>query len=114
MFPLPRHAARGRRPAAAEARKGGSSRNPDGSGGVRDNPASLLEKRIAVIQRYKVSGLIDGDGAAAVTKAVETLQMVERALIDVEASELIVEGEAEEQAIRDLVAAAGFRVTGRA
>ncbi len=66
-----------------------------------------------MIQRYKVSGLTNGDGAAAVTKAVETLQMVERALIDVETGELVVEGEAEEQAIRDLVAAAGYQVTDR-
>lgn len=67
-----------------------------------------------MIQRYRVSGLTDGEGAVAITKAVETLQMVERALIDLDTSELVIEGEAEERAIRDLVAAAGYEITGPA
>lgn len=67
-----------------------------------------------MIQRYKVSGMTCGDCAIAVTKAVETLTMVERALVDIETGELVVEGEADEQEIRGLVAAAGYEVTGRA
>ena len=59
-----------------------------------------------MIQRYQVIG-VSSDSATAVVKAVETLTMVDRALIDLEAGELIVEGQAEESSIRDLVAAAG-------
>jgi copper chaperone CopZ len=66
-----------------------------------------------LIQRYRLSGLTNGDEAVAVTKAVETLQMVERALVDLDTAELVVEGEAEEQAIREMVAAAGYQVAGR-
>ena len=69
--------------------------------------------RDGVIQRYKVTGMTDGDAAITVTKAVETLQMVERAFIDLGTGELVIEGEAEEQAIRALVAAAGYDVTAR-
>ena len=66
-----------------------------------------------MIQRYSLSGLTNGDQAVAVTKAVETLQMVERALVDLDTSELIVEGEAEERAIREMVQAAGYEVADR-
>jgi len=66
-----------------------------------------------VIQRYRLSGLASGDDATAVTKAVETLQMVERALVDLDTAELVVEGEAEERVIRGLVAAAGFDIAER-
>lgn len=59
-----------------------------------------------MIQRYRLSGL-DGDGAVAAVKAVETLTMVDRAVLDMAAGELVVEGEAEEEEIRAMVAAAG-------
>ena len=66
-----------------------------------------------MIQRYKVGGMTCGDCAKTVTKAVETLTMVERALVDLGSGELTVEGEADEREIRDLVAAAGYEVTDR-
>jgi copper chaperone len=72
-----------------------------------------LNRGTKVIQRYKVSGMTCGDCAKAVTKAVETLTMVERAFVDIGTSELVVEGEVEESAVRDLVAAAGYEVAGR-
>ena len=59
-----------------------------------------------MIQRYKLSGPA-GEGAVAVAKAVETLTMVDRAFVDIAAGELVVEGEAEDDAIRQMVSAAG-------
>jgi hypothetical protein len=62
-----------------------------------------------VIQRFKLAAP-DGDDAIAVAKAVETLTMVDRAFVDMSAGELVVEGEAEREAIRDMVSAAGGRL----
>lgn len=59
-----------------------------------------------MIQRFKLTGS-GGDGAVAVAKAVETLTMVDRAFVDIAAGELVVEGEAEDDAIRHMVTAAG-------
>ena len=65
-----------------------------------------------MIQRYRLSGL-SGDDAVAAVKAVETLTMVDRAVLDMAAGELVVEGEAEEEAIRAMVAAAGGAIAER-
>ena len=65
-----------------------------------------------MIQRYRLSGL-SGDDAMAAAKAVETLTMVDRAFVDMAAGELVIEGEAEEAAIRDMVAAAGSTLAER-
>lgn len=65
-----------------------------------------------MIQRFKLSQF-DGGTSIAIVKAVETLTMVDRAFVDIAAGELVVEGEAEETAIRELVAAAGGSVEQR-
>lgn len=65
-----------------------------------------------MIQRYRLSGL-NGDDAVAAVKAVETLTMVDRAVLDMAAGELVVEGEAEEAEIRAMVAAAGGEIAER-
>ena len=65
-----------------------------------------------LIQRFKLAD-VDGDTSISIVKAVETLTMVDRAFVDVAAGELVVEGEAEETAIRELVAAAGGSVETR-
>jgi hypothetical protein len=65
-----------------------------------------------LIQRYRLSGL-NGDDAVAAVKAVETLTMVDRAVLDMAAGELVVEGEAEEAEIRAMVAAAGGEIAER-
>lgn len=65
-----------------------------------------------MIQRYRLSGL-SGEDAVAAVKAVETLTMVDRAVLDLAAGELVVEGEAEEEAIRAMVAAAGGAIAER-
>lgn len=59
-----------------------------------------------MIQRFRLTRP-SGDGAVAVAKAVETLTMVDRAFVDIAAGELVVEGEAEDDAIRRMVSAAG-------
>ena len=64
-----------------------------------------------MLQRYRVAGITDGSSAIAISKAVEMLQTVERALFDLDTGELA--GKAEETAIRYLVSAAGFEVTDR-
>ena len=65
------------------------------------------------MQRYKVSGMTCGHCAQAVTRAVETLPKVERALVDLTLGEMTVEGEADEQAIRGAVADSGYAVEER-
>lgn len=65
------------------------------------------------MQRYKVSGMTSGHCAKSVTRALEALPAVERALVDLELGEVSVEGEADEQAIRRAVADAGYAVEER-
>ena len=62
---------------------------------------------------YKVSGMTWGHCAKAVTRSVEALPSVERALVDLGQGELTVEGGADEQAIRQAVAEAGYQVEER-
>lgn len=65
------------------------------------------------MRTYKVSGMTCGHCANAVTRAVEDLPSVERALVDLDRGELTVEGAAEERAIEEAVAGAGYRVEER-
>jgi copper chaperone len=65
------------------------------------------------MQQYKVSGMTCGHCAQSVTREVENLPAVERALVDLARGELTVEGDADEQAIRDAVAQAGYSVEER-
>ena len=65
------------------------------------------------MQRYKVSGMTCGHCAQTVTRAVEALPAVERALVDLKLGEMSIEGDAEEQAIRRVIADAGYTVDER-
>lgn len=62
---------------------------------------------------YKVSGMTCGHCAKAVTRSVEALPSVERALVDLDRGELTVEGQADEPAIRQAVTEAGYQVQER-
>ena len=62
----------------------------------------------------KVSGMSCGHCAQTVTKAVEALPSVERALADLKAGQVTVEGDAEESTIRQAIEDAGYEVLGRA
>ena len=65
------------------------------------------------MQQYAVSGMTCGHCAQAVTRAVEALPSVERALVDLERGTLAVEGDADEQAIRGAVMESGYAVRKR-
>ncbi|WP_207460694.1 cation transporter [Azospirillum sp. SYSU D00513] len=58
----------------------------------------------------KVEGMTCGHCAQTVTKAVEALPAVERALVDLTAGEVTVEGSAEESAVRKAIEDAGYDV----
>ena len=62
----------------------------------------------------KVEGMTCGHCAQTVAQAVEALPAVERALVDLKAGEVKVEGRAEEPAIRKAIEEAGYSVTGTA
>ena len=62
----------------------------------------------------KVSGMTCGHCAQTVTKAVEALPSVERALVDLKEGQVTVEGNAEESTIRQAIEDAGYEVQGRA
>ena len=55
------------------------------------------------MQRYRVSGMTCGHCSKSVTRSVEALSSVERALVDLDQGELTVEGTADEQEIRQAV-----------
>lgn len=63
---------------------------------------------------FKVSGMTCGHCAQAVTRAVEALPSVDRALVDLEAGEVSIKGAAEESAIRQAIEDAGYEVQGQA
>lgn len=65
------------------------------------------------MQRYRVSGMTCGHCSKSVTRSVEALPSVERALVDLDQSELTVEGTADEQEIRTAVTEAGYAVEER-
>lgn len=62
--------------------------------------------------RLQVSGMTCGHCAQAVTRAVEALPRVERALVDLDAGEVSVEGAADEAAIRRAIEEEGYEVKG--
>lgn len=65
------------------------------------------------MQQYKVSGMTCGHCAQRVTKAVEKLPAVERAVVDLKQGALTVEGDADEETVRRAVSDAGCAVEGR-
>lgn len=65
------------------------------------------------MRQYKVSGMTCGHCSKSVTRSVEALSTVERALVDLEKGELTVEGTADEQEIRQAVTEAGYTVEER-
>lgn len=62
--------------------------------------------------RYQVSGMTCGHCAQAVTRAVEALPMVERALVDLDSGALTVEGRPGDDAVRRAVEDAGYEFKG--
>lgn len=66
------------------------------------------------MMKLQVSGMTCGGCARSVTRAIEALSLVERALVDLKTGEVIVEGTADKQAVRQAVEEAGFEVRGTA
>lgn len=62
----------------------------------------------------KVSGMSCGHCAQTVTKAVEALPSVERALVDLKEGLVTIEGDAEESTVRQAIENAGYEVQGQA
>jgi copper chaperone len=63
-----------------------------------------------IMLKFKVEGMTCGHCAQTVTKAVEALPAVERAVVDLKAGEVAVEGNADEGAVRQAIADAGYDV----
>lgn len=66
------------------------------------------------MMKLQVSGMTCGGCARSITRAIEALPLVERALVDLKTGEVTVEGTADEQAVRQAVEEAGFEVRGTA
>jgi copper chaperone len=60
--------------------------------------------------KLKVDGMTCGGCAQSVTRAVEAVPAVERALVDLAAGEVSVEGAADEGAVRQAIEDAGYDV----
>ena len=60
--------------------------------------------------KLKVEGMTCGHCAQTVTKAVEAVPAVERALVDLKAGEVTIEGSADERAVRQAIEDAGYDV----
>jgi copper chaperone len=60
--------------------------------------------------KLKVDGMTCGHCAWTVTKAVEVVPSVERALVDLKAGEVSVEGNADEVWVRKAIEGAGYDV----
>ena len=60
--------------------------------------------------KLKVDGMTCGHCAQAVTRAVEAVPAVERAVVDLRAGEVAVAGAAEETAVRRAIEKAGYAV----
>lgn len=58
----------------------------------------------------KVDGMTCGGCAQSVTRAVEAVPRVERALVDLKAGEVTVEGSADERTVRQAIEKAGYDV----
>ena len=65
------------------------------------------------MQRYSVSGAPTAECATSVTRAIEALPEVDRALVDLARGEVTLEGRADEQQVRRAVCEAGFRLAER-
>ncbi|WP_448204535.1 heavy-metal-associated domain-containing protein [Azospirillum sp. sgz302134] len=63
------------------------------------------------VQTLKVTGMTCGSCAQAVTKAVEALPAVERALVDLDTGEVTVEGNADQSTVKRAIEEAGYHVT---
>ena len=70
-------------------------------------------RRRASLQRYSVSGASTADCARSVTRAIEALPEVDRALVDLARGEVTLEGRADEQQVRRAVHEAGFQLAER-
>ncbi len=64
----------------------------------------------SIMLKLKVEGMTCGGCAKSVTRAVEGVSSVERAVVDLKAGEVVVEGVADERAIRQAIEDAGFSV----
>ena len=62
--------------------------------------------------KLKVSGMTCGHCAQTVSKAVEAVPAVKRAVVDLSAGEVAVEGAADEMAVRQAIEDAGYEVQG--
>ncbi len=62
------------------------------------------------MQKFKVEGMTCGHCAQTVTKAVEAVASVTRAVVDLKAGEVTVEGTAESAAILEAIEDAGYEV----
>lgn len=60
--------------------------------------------------KLKVDGMTCGGCAKSVTRAVEAVPAVERALVDLATGEVSVEGTADEGAVRQAIEDAGYEV----
>lgn len=60
--------------------------------------------------KFKVDGMTCGHCAQTVTKAVEALARVERAVVDLKAGEVTVQGDADEGVVRQAIEGAGYDV----
>ena len=60
--------------------------------------------------KIKVKGMNCGHCAQTVTKAVEAVPAVERAVVDLKTGEVAVEGNADERAVRQAIVDAGYDV----
>jgi len=58
--------------------------------------------------KFKVEGMTCGHCAQTVTKAVESVPSVTRAVVDLKAGEVTVEGAADANAVRQALADAGY------
>ncbi|WP_207485608.1 heavy-metal-associated domain-containing protein [Arenibaculum pallidiluteum] len=64
--------------------------------------------------RLKVTGMTCGHCAQAVTRAVEALPQVERALVDIKTGEVSIDGDPDEAAVRGAIEEEGYQVVGPA
>lgn len=64
--------------------------------------------------KFKVDGMTCGHCAQTVTRAVEAVPAVERALVDLKAGEVTVEGGTDSAAVRRAIEDAGYDVRGPA
>jgi copper chaperone len=64
--------------------------------------------------KLKVDGMTCVHCAQTVTKAVEAVPSVDRAVVDLKAGEVSVEGKADERSVRQAIEDAGYTIQGAA